>query len=187
MDPNTAAKIQALMSIAQTVLIALTFIGGVVVSVLLFKRTNKLTSAQYMRSTFDAWLASDTFFLHKDNEESLKILTMILSGVATSSSNTVTSDELKKQRERLTYFIILNPLYSYFYALNNLKGHHYSWFHSFLNLFFNFNTDGYKEMEEKFDESMKLLLKNEELYKLTQSEVFVEGFAKRCKKIKDRI
>jgi hypothetical protein len=155
MDPNRAAEVQAWAAIAQTVLSALTFAIGVVITYLLYRGTNRLTKLQLLRANFDAWMTIDTFFLGNEG---------LLPMVGKLSSMKPGDDNAETQKKQIVCFLLLNPFYSYFYALKN----------------------GYvaAEMWGTFDGSLKPLLRDDDLFRLSQTEVFVEGFAAHCKELR---
>lgn len=157
MDTNTAAAIQAWAAIIQTALTLLTFIIGIVISIVLYQGTNRLTKLQLLRANYDAWKDIDTFLL--EQPDLLKIAGK-LNPKATGDATVET------QRKRHLIFLLLNPFYSYFYALQN----------------------AYVEdrMREKFDTCLRPLLEDEDVFAITQSEVFVEGFAEYCQKLRQR-
>jgi hypothetical protein len=96
-----------------------------------------------------------SFFL--TNEEPGKVATSIES--AKYENNTP-----ETAAKRRICFLLLNPFYSYFYALK----------HGYVS----------PDMWEKFTKSLRPLLKDEFLYGLTQSDVFVERFALCCRLLK---
>jgi hypothetical protein len=156
MDTNTAASIQAWAAIVQTVLTLLTFIIGIVISIVLYRGTNRLTKLQLLRSNYDAWKDIDTFLLEQPD---------LLPIVGKLTSTAKSDDTVEVQRKRHLIFLLLNPFYSYFYALQNAYVE--------------------ERMRKKFDACLRPLLEDTDVFAITQSQVFVEGFAEYCQKLKN--
>ena len=124
----------------------LSFVTGLFISRQVYLTTRNTVKLQLLRSNFDVWKDIDTFLLSQP----------ILLEMA---SKIMGADTEAHQKKRVT-FLLLNPFYSYFYAMKN----------------------GYvsSEMKDKFDECLKPLLLDPDVFAITQKEVFVEGFAEHC-------
>ena len=170
---ESAARVQAWMAILQTALQAVTFLGGAYLTYWLYVKTSDLSSKlakfQFLRSNYDAWKDLDIFLLsHPEYLELAATLdpakAAILDPTKADSRGNHTTTLLAKARKKHLAFLMLNPYYSYFYAI---QGGHVT-----------------KDMEDKFDTQMKQLIADNDVFELTQHNVFVEGFKERCKKLK---
>lgn len=152
LTPERSAEIQAWASVAQAVI---ALVAGFLITWLIFRGTRRLMTLQLMRANYDAWLNIDTFFLA--HPEHLKVV-----GPLVSSKGEHAGSEL--QQKRLVCFLLLNPFYSYFYALQH----------------------GYvlPGMREKFNRSLGLLLRDNDVYRISQDEVFVDGFSEYCQALR---
>lgn len=160
---DEAARVQGWMSIAQTVLQAFTFALGAILTVMLYLGTSQFAKFQFLRSNYDAWKDLDSFLLgHPDY---LPLAASL--GDPGDGSAYLTRKKREQAKKKHLAFLMLNPYYSYFYAI---KGGHVN-----------------AEMTTKFDEQMTILIADDEIFRLTQENVFVEGFQEHCKALRDAL
>lgn len=147
MNAEQAQVVQALAAVAQGVI-------GVVLTVLVYRATNRISQLQYTRSIFDAWLAVDTKMLeHAD----------LLQAYASLESPERKSQGTEQARKRVLGYLILNPLASIHSGL--CKGY--------------LDPKDYPLLEDK----LRQILADEDIYRLTQEEIYEAAFAEFCRKI----
>ncbi len=149
-------QVQVITAIAQAVLALATLIVSIALSLFVYFGARKLTKLQYMRSSFDAWMTLDTFLLA--NPHLIKM------------ARKLERPDLEESRgeaidqKRLLGFIILNPYVSYYYAIE----------HGLID----------ESFEQSIKTALSKIVRDEEVYRLTQEEIFAEGFARFCKDLK---
>ena len=150
-------QVQIILAITQTILAVVSFVASILISLFVYYGTRRLATVQYMRSSFDAWMTLDTFLLtHPELIPMARKIERPDLVNMTGESDTA----------RLLGFIILNPHVSYYYAMK----------HGLIE-------DSLLPTVEKM---LSNVLQNDEVYRLTQEEVFAEGFADYCKKLKQQ-
>ncbi|QDU40800.1 hypothetical protein Mal4_51600 [Maioricimonas rarisocia] len=147
-------QFQAWTSFAQAILVLVTTIAILWIHGVISSASERLTKLQLLRANYDAWKDIDTFFL--TNPELLPVLNQFTPDAATDEPE-------EAQKKRLVAFLMLNPLYSYFYALDK----------------------GYvsPRMREQFNHCLKPLVRDPTVLAMIKSQVFVEGFAEYCEKL----
>lgn len=149
-------ELNAMAAIAQTALAALTLAGTVVVSLFVYYGSHRIAKTQYLRSVYDAWLRLDIFLL--SNPHHLQAFNKI------ARPDHADASEEETAKVHVT-FLILNPLSSYFYGVKN-----------------GYISDDLSRVEAR----LAVLLEDEDVFTLTQQEVFGKEFKTFCKAVRKK-
>jgi hypothetical protein len=148
-------QVQAVAAIAQSILAFVAIVGTVAVSIFVYYGTRRIARMQYEQSIRDAWVAVDTAAL--ENDATLLIADSLMDPH---------SEELpiERRRKRWLSYMMLNPLFATYSGLQE----------GLVN----------QETVKSLHTELGLILRDDDVYKITQSGIYPPSFAALCETLR---
>ena len=154
----TPERLAAIAAVAQAALALVALIGTVAVSLFVYYGSRRIARAQYLRTVYDAWVSLDIFLLsHPDYLE-------VYNSLARPGGPAVGAEQTVRRHIAL---LTLNPLSSYYFGIQQ----------------------GYIDKSSllRLEEVLGRLLRDDDIYRQSQDEIFGAEFATLCKSVRERL